>query len=117
MGFFSKKKKEDNYQEASRALNSSPTSPADKIVIEQMEDDDEKAASYVNLIKSGIPVILNFEKLDEKASNKMLAFMAGAAFALDGKSVRINNTTYLFARKSEFIDGSLMKFINDIPTQ
>lgn len=115
MGLFSKKKKSDEYSEASKSLNSSSSYASDKIIIEQMEDNDEDAAKYVNLIKSGIPIILNFEKLDEKASNKMLAFMAGATYALDGKTVRINNTTYLFARRSEFIDGSLMRFINDIP--
>lgn len=115
MGIFSRHKKNDDYNEASKGLNNSNLKASDRIIMNQLNDNDEEAASYVKLIKNGTPVILNFEKLDPPASNKLLAFLAGACFALDGKTVRINNETYLFAKKSEFLDGSLAQFINNLP--
>lgn len=48
-------------------------------------------------------MILNFEDLDALAANKLLAFFAGACYALEGRNVKINEKTYLFARKVDFL--------------
>jgi FtsZ-interacting cell division protein YlmF len=112
MGLFSKKNNE--YKAASRNLNQTQLA-AEKLVMEKLKDDDQRAAELVDLLKEGTPLILNFEDLTEEEDNKMLAFFAGAAYALDGKSIKINETTYLFARKVEFMDGSLQSFIQSIP--
>ena len=112
MGLFSKKNNE--YKEASKKLNVTELA-ASRLVIEKLTDDDQRAAELVNLIKTGTPIILNFEDLSEDEDNKMLAFFAGATYALDGKSVKINERTYLFARKVDFMDGSLQTFIHNIP--
>ena len=45
----------------------------------------------------------------------MLAFFAGACYALDGRSVKINEKTYLFAKRTEFFDGSIQKFLDNLP--
>ena len=58
--------------------------------MDQIDDNDQKAAEYVKRLKAGDPLIINFDKLEEKAANKLLAFFAGATFALDGRSVKIN---------------------------
>ncbi|MBQ9124828.1 MAG: cell division protein SepF [Acholeplasmatales bacterium] len=108
------KKKNDSYSEASSALNQSQTA-ADRLFITKMEDDDELAKSLVEKLKEGTPIILNFADMDRVAQNKMLAFMAGAACALEGKSYMINVTTYLFARRVDFLDGSLQDFIQNLP--
>ncbi len=113
MGIFSKKKTND-YEDAFKGLNET-THAVDRLVIQKMVDDDEIAASYVDNLKNGSPLILNFEGLDDFAANKMLAFFAGAAYALEGKSVKINDTTYLFARRVDFMDGSLQRFIQNLP--
>lgn len=113
MGLFSKKRNND-YDAASRGLNDTNLA-SDRLIIQQMIDDDELAAKYVDNLKNGSPLILNFEGLDEFSANKMLAFFAGAAYALDGKTVMINDTTYLFARRVDFMDGSLQNFIQSIP--
>ena len=112
MGLFSKNKNE--YKEASKKLNQNKLA-VDRLVMEELTDNDQRAAELVDMLKEGNPLILNFEKLSEDEDNKMLAFFAGAAYALDGKSIKINETTYLFARKVEFMDGSLQTFINSIP--
>ena len=111
MGLFGKKRNE--YEEASKNL-SKEESASDRIIMEQINDDDAKAAELVKRLKKGDPLVLNFDNLEPMAANKLLAFFAGATFALDGKSVMINEKTYLFALKSSFMDGSLQEFLNQL---
>ena len=111
MGLFGKKK--NAYEEASRNLSNHELA-SDRIIMEQISDDDAKAAELVKSLKQGDPLVLNFDNLEPMAANKLLAFFAGAAFALDGKSVMINEKTYLFALRSSFMDGSLQEFLNQL---
>ncbi len=113
MGLFSKKKVNE-YEAASKGLNDTSLA-SDRLIIKQMPDDDELAAKLVDNLKNGCPLILNFEGLDDFGANKMLAFFAGAAYAIEGKSVKINDTTYLFARRVDFLDKSLQRFIDTLP--
>ncbi len=108
------KKKNNAYDEASSSLNQSAYS-VDKLIIEQIKDDDEQAAKLVDKLKAGHPLIINFEGLGDFPTNKMLAFFTGAAYALDGKAVKINDFTFLFAKRVDFLDGTLQKFINNLP--
>lgn len=101
---FGKKKEEEVQLKAS-----------DRIIMKEMVNDDEMARDLVLEIKDGNPVVLNFEKLDEANGNKHLAFFIGATVALDGKTVKINEKIYLFARREDFLDGSLRKWIDSIP--
>ena len=111
MGLFGKKRNE--YEEASKNLSKEEVA-SDRIIMEQINDDDAKAAELVKRLKKGDPLVLNFDNLEPLAANKLLAFFAGATFALDGKSVMINEKTYLFALKSSFMDGSLQEFLNQL---
>lgn len=115
MGLFTKGKKINEYEEASNNLNNEMTTLAsERVIFEQIVDDDERAAFLVDQMKVGSPLILNFEKLPIMGVNKLLAFFAGACYALEGNTVRINEFTYLFARKEEFLDGSLTELIDQI---
>ena len=111
MGLFGKKK--NAYEEASKNLSNEEVA-SDRIIMEQIDDDDAKAAELVKRLKKGDPLVLNFDNLEPMAANKLLAFFAGATFALDGKSVMINEKTYLFALRSSFMDGSLQEFLNQL---
>ena len=82
--------------------------------MEQISDDDEKAAMLVDELKNGHPLVINFEELDLMGANKFLAFFTGATYALDGRTLKINEATYLFARNVDFEDGSLMNFLNEL---
>ena len=90
---------------------------SEKIRLDKMKDNDEFARDIILDIKDGIPCVINFEGLEEEAGNKYLAFLEGAAVALDGKTVKINEFTYLFAKKEDFMDGSLREWINKLPKQ
>lgn len=83
----------------------------DRIIMEQLSDNDQYAASLVDKLNNGNPLVLNFKKLDIMACNKLLAFFAGATYAIGGKTIKINETTYLFARSQDFEDGSLNDFL------
>ena len=87
----------------------------DRIRIDTMQNSDEFARDIIYDIKNGKPCVLNFQSLGEDAGNKMLAFLEGATVALEGKIIRINEYTYLFDKKEEFIDGSLREWFNNIP--
>ncbi len=113
MGLFSKRNNE--YDEASMNLNNTQQSlAAERLIMEQLVDDDEHALELVHKLRDGYPLVLNFEKLNRQAANKLLGFFTGACCALDGNSVFINDFTYLFARKEEFMDGSLSEFISQL---
>ena len=104
MGLFHKEKEnKDTY-----------VSAKDRIIMEQLKDDDNRASKLVDLEKNGNPLILNFKKLDIMACNKLLAFFAGATYAIGGKTIKVNETTYLFARQEDFQDGSLNEFLESI---
>ena len=84
---------------------------AKRIIFEKLADDDERAAQLVEELKVSNPLCINFELLNAMEKNKMLAFLSGAAFALEGEVVLIKNNVYLFAKKVDFLDGSLKEFI------
>ena len=111
MGLFGKKK--NAYEEASRNLENRELA-RQRIIMDQIDDNDQKAADYVKRLKSGDPLVINFDNLEPMAANKLLAFFTGAAYALDGKTVKINEKTYLFALKSSFMDGSLQQFLDEL---
>lgn len=114
MGLFSRKK--NDYEEASKKLNETPKA-AEKMIIEEMTDDDEHAAHLIDQLKEGCPLVLNFSNLDSNAANKLLAFFAGACYALAGRCVTINEKTFLFARKVDFLDGSLHEFLQELENE
>ena len=103
MGLFGKKKVEAEAKLAS-----------ERIIMEQIEDNDEHMAELVDQLALGNPLVINFDKLDLMAANKMLAFLTGASYALDGRTFKINEATYLFARNEDFEDGSLQEFLNNL---
>ena len=88
-----------------------PSKAVEKIIFKQINDNDIENRDLVLKLKAGNPLILNFEDLDERAANKLLGFFIGATVALDGKTTRINEQSYLFARREELLDGSLQSFL------
>jgi cell division inhibitor SepF len=104
MGLFQKEEKE----------NEEVITSKDKMIMEQIIDDDKHAASLVDKLKAGCPLLLNFDKLDVFEANKLIAFFSGASYALDGQIVTIKEGTYLFARKEDFLDGSLRDFLVEL---
>ena len=114
MGLFSRKK--DPYKDIDLDEELPLEGQAkDRIIMEQMKENDERAKELLDSLKTGYPLVLNFDSMDSKQADKYMAFFQGAAAALNGRAVRINETTFLYARKEEFLDGSLKQFVDSIP--
>ncbi|MBQ6817763.1 MAG: cell division protein SepF, partial [Bacilli bacterium] len=45
--------------------------------------------------------------------NEMLAFISGVVYATGGRIEKIEAKSFLFARKEEYLDGSLDQYIED----
>lgn len=116
MGLFGRKK--DDLKEFEDFASNSKVagSAAERIVMEQLIDDEAKLLSLADQLKDGHPLIVDFSKIKTDAAlNKSLAFLSGVAYALDGKIVTLNETIFVFAKKTDFIDGTLQEFIDQIP--
>ncbi|RIA75479.1 cell division inhibitor SepF [Anaeroplasma bactoclasticum] len=117
MGLFFKKKK-DPYEDMDLDLNENNFGKAsDRIIMERMTYDDTHAKELLDSLKNGSPLVLNFDGMNLQQADKYMAFFQGAAAALDGRAVRINESTFLYARKEEFLDGSLKEFVDGLPKE
>jgi len=81
-----------------------------KFIIMEKKVDVMKLA---DVLMQSIPLIVNFEEYDPIESNKVITFLSGVIYAIDGEIEMIQNTIYLFATKTDFKDGSLRKFVKE----
>ena len=70
-------------------------------------DDAAKAASE---LRSKRAVILNMENVDKALTRRVVDFLSGCVFALDGQVKKIAQSTYLFCPHSMDILGDLESF-------
>jgi len=84
----------------------------DRIEFVMLEPDLDVFKLADKLLK-GIPLILNFENQNDIESNKVITFMSGITYAIDGEIEVIKEKIFLFATKQDYKDGSLRKFVNE----
>jgi len=75
--------------------------------------DDNQLLDIANLLKDQRPVLCSFELIDVKVANKMIGFLSGVVYALDGITSFTDEKTILFAPKSTLEDGTLKQFIKE----
>ena len=109
-----RKKKTNEYDNASKSLNETIGLARDRVIFEQLENNDYRARELVFKLREGCPLILSFELLGQLDANKLVAFFTGATVACDGQIVPIKESVYLFARTVDFKDGSLYELVNEI---
>ncbi len=110
MGLFSivKKKKELDKDEKN-------PSKSDQIFFDLLETDEDKyLTSIADRIKKGIPAILNFEALDIDQANKVIAFLSGVVYAINGEIVNVKERVFMFASADVYDDGSMEDFLKEI---
>jgi len=59
------------------------------------------------------PLILNFEDFDIIESNRMIVFLSGVIYALDGQVEVIREKIFAFGTKEDLKDKSLRTFIKE----
>lgn len=73
-----------------------------------------KAKAYDDLqgiaknIKEQKVAIVNFEDMDKETAQRMVDFLSGAVFALDGESKKVSGSTFLFSSSQVNLAGQIM---------
>ncbi|MBO5364519.1 MAG: cell division protein SepF [Clostridia bacterium] len=67
-----------------------------KVVVMQPETFDE-AQAITNHLKARKPVVVNLECIDKNVARRIIDFLSGAAFALEGDIQKISNGIFLIA--------------------
>lgn len=73
----------------------------------------EELLDICNTIISGKAILANFDQLSSDDANYMLAFISGVVYATDGQIFKLDTKLFLFGRKEEFEDGSLLQYVED----
>ena len=73
----------------------------------------EQLLDIAELLKNGKPILLSFELMDVAEANKMIGFLSGVAYALEGQTHLTSDKTILFGSKENFEDGTLDKFVRE----
>ncbi len=75
--------------------------------------DSVQLLDIANLLKSGKPVLLSFELMNVEEANKMIGFLSGVVYALEGQTHFTGDKTILFGSKENYEDGTLDKFVKE----
>ncbi|MCR1809272.1 cell division protein SepF [Haploplasma modicum] len=85
------------------------------IVFEQLfEANDEYLTKLATDLINGKPLVINLEKLEIDDANKIIAFLSGVVYAINGEIIEISRTIFLFGDEDLFKDGSIKKFIDNL---
>lgn len=84
----------------------------DRVEFIVMEEDID-VLKLADKLLFGTPLIVNFEEFNEIESNKVLTFISGVTYAIDGEIEQIQEKIFLFASKPDYRDGSLRKFVKE----
>ena len=74
-------------------------------------NDASKAADHLRARKA---VIVNMENVDKAMARRVVDFMSGCAYAVDGKARKIAQSTYLFCPHHMDVVGDLENVQNDV---
>ncbi len=79
---------------------------ASQVVVLQPADIDT-AKEVSNHVRAGRTVICNFEKVEPKVAQRVVDFITGAAFALDGQVSPVSNSIFVIVPRSvSLLQGS-----------
>lgn len=73
----------------------------------------EEMFRICDIILGGRAVLANFDKIDDDDANEMLLFISGVVYATEGQTFKISSRLFLFGRKEEYEDGSLLQYVED----
>ncbi len=82
---------------------------AEFIVMDKQVD----VMKLANKLLKGIPLVVNYEDYEAIEANKVITFLSGVIYAIDGEIEVIQPTVFLFATKDDYKDGSLRKFVKE----
>jgi cell division inhibitor SepF len=83
-----------------------------KVVLVEPSNYDEVQDICDNL-KSKKPIIINFENMDKEIAKRMVDFISGAVYALDGNIQKVSNGIVIVAPSNIDILGNIKNHFND----
>lgn len=91
-----------------KVVDFKPASGQQQVVIMQPAD-IEAAQQACDHIRSGKTVICNIEKVDPKIAQRVIDFITGAAYALDGKVMPVSSVIFVVApRNTSLVEGGIV---------
>jgi len=81
-----------------------------KFIYMEKNVDGFKLADF---LMKAVPLVVNFDDYDDIESNKVITFLSGVTYAIDGEIEMIQPKIFLFATKDDYKDGSLRKFVKE----
>lgn len=76
-------------------------------------EQDINVFKLADMLMKRIPIIVNFDDYHDIESNKVITFLSGVTYAIDGEIEMIKDKIFLFASKEDYRDGSLRKFVKE----
>lgn len=96
----------DTRRDSSRIVNINATTQLQVVLVRP--ESYESASDIANQLRERKAVLLNLEGTDQKLSRRMVDFLSGCAFALDGKLKKVAAAAYLITPYNVEIVGDLM---------
>lgn len=78
-----------------------------------MMDNDLDVFKLADKLLKGTPLMMNFDDHNVIEANKVITFLSGVTYAIDGEIEMIQDKIFLFATKKDYKDGSLRKFVKE----
>ncbi len=97
----------DSRRSGSRMVSTS-TSPQAQVVIVKPEQ-YENVAEIADHLRDKRAVLLNLEKINRDSAKRLVDFLSGCAYALDGKIKKVATLTYLVVPYNVEIMGDLVE--------
>ena len=72
-----------------------------------------EAQQIVEHIKGRKPVLVNLEETDKNEAKRIIDFIAGATFALDGNMQRVSQQIFVFAPSQVEVNAEIRKELSD----
>ena len=94
-----------------QVLNMNPSGKQEVVLFHAKAFDD--AAKAADELRRRKAVILNMENVDKALTRRVVDFLSGAVYALDGSVKKVAQSTYLFCPHNMDVVGDLEQFQNE----
>ena len=87
------------------------TNPQIKVLISKPEK-FEQVLSICNELKNKKPVIVDLQKMDKSEAQRVVDFLSGASYALNGEITKISGYIFLVAPENFDVTGDIKEEVN-----
>lgn len=92
--------------------NSRDSSSMEMVLIKATSYDDMQ--EIARHIKERKIAVVNFEEMDKEVAQRMVDFLSGATFALDGVPRKVSGGTFIFSSANVDVSGQIMEKDNSV---